>query len=309
MSFVPKTMWELMNKELTRQAMRIEPGLLPKGGTMLIGGQTKIGKTFVVAEFCRALITARSLFSLESLSAPEEARVLYVEGEVGEWGTQKRARTAYSDIPERQLKNLFYITKEEAHAMKLDAPMHTSTGFTAWCTAVEKIAPEVLIIDPFAAFHTSDENDATEMEKVLQRIEKLKAIHPARQMSVILVHHTTKSPGDRDPLDHRNIRGSGKICDRVDTILMLDKKKNLKNLPHKAWELAARFVIRQDEGIDADLRLHFNERADCRVRFAAWKTDDPGGLPPLKIVNMPPDPKVPTTTGTQLSMDISNPFG
>jgi RecA-family ATPase len=306
-SFVPRNMWDLLTKELAPVPMRIGPGVLPKGGTLLIGGQSKIGKTFLVNEISRALITATPLFGLPLLDCQEPTRVLSVEGEVGEWGVQKRARVSYAGVSEWAMKNLFYITKEEAHDMKIDSPMTSERGFNAWCEAVRAVKPEVVIIDPVAAFHGSNENESDEVEKIFARVEKLKAINPSKALSVILVHHTGKPAEGKDPLDKYSIRGSSKWVDRPDTIMMLERKANLKNLPHTAWQLNVRFTFRQAEDID-DMKLNFNERADCRVRFVGFKSANliaANQQAPLQIVHAPP---VRTTTGEQLPLDTAAPF-
>ncbi len=288
MPFIPRTMKELLETQLTKVPDRISPGILPKGGTLMVAGGAKIGKSFVLSEFSRALATGMPLFDLEQLRIPTATKILSVEGEIGEYGTQKRGKLTYADLTDRALNNLVVVTKEEAFEWKLD----TKPGLMKWREAVEIVRPEVLLVDPLGAFHLSDENSQTDMERIFHAVEDLKSVNPEMQMSVVLTHHSGKpSTGKdgRDPLDPYSMRGASKLFDRPDSILMLNRVGDLPGLPHNAWKLGARFTIRQDEGID-DFYLHVNERADSRVRFYQWKSTREGAMVPLKIAHQP-DPK------------------
>lgn len=302
--FQPQTIADLLRKEVPRFPMYIEPAILPKGGTMVMGGAAKIGKSFVIKTMMRALASGTPLFGLGQFAVPGPVRTLYVENEIGEYGLQKRGSVIWGDMRERELENMYYITKEEAYRMKLDAPLTAEDGFNAWKEVVKVIAPEVLIIDPIAAFHTSDENDSIAIEKLFTRIELLKSIHPERRMAVIIVHHAgkpaAKREDGRDPLDPYSFRGSSKFFDRADSLFMLNRKKNIPNLNHEAWILEGRFTLRQGEGFD-DVVLHVNELGDGQVRFNSFKSAAPGGMPRLKIVHVPPGPD--TLGGKQLTFE------
>lgn len=264
---------------------------------MVIGGQAKIGKSFVVNSLLRALATGSPLFGLHQFSVSEPVRSLYVENEIGEIGLQTRALTGFADMEYRDRERMFYIPKDLASELKLDTPITSEVGFNYWREIVGDVAPQVLIIDPLAAFHTTDENDAVEFEKIFHRLERLKAIHPERLMSIVVIHHSGKPSKDSDALNPYAMRGSSKIYDRPDTLLMLDRKKNLP-VDHEAWELDARFKVRQGPGFD-DLKLHVNEHNDGLVKFAKFKTVG-GALPKLQMEKIG-DKRVLTTTGSQLS--------
>lgn len=274
---VAKTMHDLMCKELPKLPFYIESGVLPKNGLMLLAGPTKIGKSFVIKSLMRDLAEARPLFGQNEFWIPEKVRSLYVENEIGEYGLQDRVLKSYGDMAAADLENMYYISKEDAHKMKLDDPLGTD-GYGAWTSVIRDVAPQVLIIDPIAAFHTSDENDTIAVEKLYARIAQLQAVNPWQAMSVIIVHHTGKQNRayrpqgmEWDPLDAYNARGSSKFPDRPDSLFTLNKLGPITGVEHKAWELEGRFVCRRSASPE-DFILGVNEKDDGRVRFRRWKT-------------------------------------
>src|SRR5277367_3161954 len=81
---------ELLRRDFPDNPSFIEPSLLTKGGTLLLGGEAKCGKSFVMLEFCRALTTGKPLFGNPLFTVPEPVKVLYVEAENGERSCKER---------------------------------------------------------------------------------------------------------------------------------------------------------------------------------------------------------------------------
>lgn len=276
---VASTIADLLAKDLPKLPFYIEGGILPKSGLMLLAGPTKLGKSFVIKTMMKNLAEGNPLFGCPLFNIPSKVRTLYVENEIGELGLQERARKVFGTMNSADAENMFYVPKEQAHKMKLDDL--SGDGHHAWNTIIRSVAPQVVIIDPIAAFHTSDENDTIAVEKLYNRISEMQAINPQRAMSVVIVHHTGKanrafrpSNIDWDPLDAYNSRGSSKFPDRPDTLFTLNRLSDLKNIDHKAWELEGRFVCRRSAGFD-DFYLTVNEKDDGQVKFSRFKTSVP----------------------------------
>src|SRR5229473_198865 len=61
----------------------VEPGILVKGGTLLLGGLAKIGKSLVMMEVARSICTGKPLFNNPQFHVPAKKKVLYIEAENG----------------------------------------------------------------------------------------------------------------------------------------------------------------------------------------------------------------------------------
>jgi len=76
------------------------------------------------------------------------------------------------------------------------------------------------VLDPFIDFFSVNENDNVEMRGVLRCLNMIKS---KTGVAFILVHHFTKSTGDRSEGRNR-LRGASSIFDGVDTVLELTGK-------------------------------------------------------------------------------------
>jgi hypothetical protein len=87
---------------------------------------------------------------------------------------------------------------------------------------IDKLKPDVVVIDPLVKFHTKDENSAQEMSQVLNVIRNL---IDDKKVSVILVHHMGKS-GDS------GARGSSAILGEYDSYAQIEKGKGKQKLKY-----------------------------------------------------------------------------
>jgi hypothetical protein len=81
---------------------------------------------------------------------------------------------------------------------------------------IEDFRPDVLILDPLAELHTSEENDNTALRGVVARFRALAARH---NIAVVLLHHTRKgitAPGDAD-----TARGASSIVSAARVVLTI----------------------------------------------------------------------------------------
>jgi RecA-family ATPase len=75
---------DLLARDFPDNPSYIDPMILTKGGTLLLGGEAKVGKSFIMLELCRALTTGTPFMDNPSLTVPEPLRTLYIDAEVGE---------------------------------------------------------------------------------------------------------------------------------------------------------------------------------------------------------------------------------
>jgi len=262
-----KRVADLLDQEFVDVASWIEPEVLPKGGTLLFGGEAKIGKSWLMAEFAKALVTCRSPFGYHDFNVPSQARVLIIEQELGERGFQKRLRKVLANEPRRMWEdNLFYESKRPELQL-------SDMGRRHFVSMVKDVKPDVLILDPISMMHTFDENDATKIAELFRTLEMLKQLDGVGEMSVILSHHFGKPNTDPrmkvDLLSPYNFRGSSKWKDTPDTLCTVLRAKEL-DLTWEAWELHARFMTRHSS-CPPDMVLSVSRRRDDgEVRFERY---------------------------------------
>ena len=77
--------------------MWVEPAISPKGGLLLFGGESKIGKSFLVLEMMRALATGEDMFGNPQFVIPERAKVVLIEQELGDYILRGRAVEVFKE--------------------------------------------------------------------------------------------------------------------------------------------------------------------------------------------------------------------
>lgn len=261
----PQRFSDLLQKEVERVPSWVEPGIVTKHGIILLGGEAKIGKSLILGSLARALATGETPFLAPGLSVPQRARVLVVDQEVGEFGLQKRSAPMLADLEvSRYEERLWYVTKDTS--LMLDAP----AGVAALTRHIERVQPNVVILDPIGKMFTCSENDNVEVAKLGHTLERLIAKFHHLGLSFILSHHFGKPPKgqakeDHDPLESYNFRGASKWKDMPDTLITVARGARLPT-PHQAWSIDMRILPRHAEE-PPDMHLTVNEHQDFRVRF------------------------------------------
>jgi hypothetical protein len=97
-------------------------------------------------------------------------KVLFVDQERWKGETQRRFGSiiAAKGIERADLKDTLYLKSGTTIRLNLDQ------SYQAFRTELLELRPDLVIVDSFATFHTSPENDRTEIQKVLERIKELR---------------------------------------------------------------------------------------------------------------------------------------
>lgn len=226
----------------------------------MFGGLTKIGKSWLAAEMIRSLMTQECLFGQSTLGIPRKARVLQCDAELGEKSLRKRLLTSLSGIdPELYADNFYYVSK--VPEMQLDK----RAGLDLLRRFIDDSGANVVFLDPIGRFHGAEENDRTEIAKLLVSLDSIKAEYPG--LAMVMTHHFGKPAREGyDPLDKYNFRGSSVWMDYADTLIMVRRVE----IPGRtnAWSMQLRYTMRHGEEIP-DTTVEFNRNNDCRVRVVA----------------------------------------
>lgn len=277
-SVKPESLQSLIEADLPEAPCWIYPGILPKGGTLLFGGAAKIGKSFIMLELQRALSTGTQPFGCHKLTVGDPCKTLLIEQELGKYGLQKRIKSIFAEERKDVYgKNAYYVSK--VPEMQLD----DRDGRDLLMKLVDDVKPDILFLDPIGRLHSYDENKADQIQQLFSNIECLLKIFEGSGMSVVISHHSNKPSQDpqskRDPLDPYNFSGSAKFFNCPDTLMTVNRLKNL-DTKHKAWEIQVRFHLRQDEGLN-DMVFTVNKENDLRVRYERTLGDE---IKPMKKV-------------------------
>lgn len=274
---------DLINRPPVTYPSWVEPVILPKGGLLVFGGHSKIGKSFQALELTRALSTGSDLFGYRQFTS-QESKVLYLEREIGEYGLQARSTRIFRDEDlGRIADNVWYVSQDP------DLNIDTYSGVMRIADHVDRIGANVLVLDPISHMFSVDENDATAMSKVFNNVEQLRKQFRHLGLSVVMAHHFGKPPTGKfqDTYDHlsfHNFRGSSKFFSAPDTLLTSWRAEEL-NLPWESWRLKCRWVCRQGES-PPEMYLTVNKNNDLRVRWERnalenKKPQEPAVLKPL----------------------------
>ena len=202
-----------------------------------MGGEAKIGKTFLLLDMAHCLATQGNLWGTH-LEVPEAARVLYAEQEVGEYELQRRLKLRYQEPPP---KNLFYTSKLK------DFLLDTPTGKQCLINLVKESDANIVIIDPISKCMIADENSNREVNRLFLNLDEVCYQFPG--LSIIIAHHFGKPPKMEqqqvlDPLSPYNFRGAAKWFDNPDSLITA-----IKRVPKPGeWKrLRVGFEVRQGE--------------------------------------------------------------
>jgi hypothetical protein len=258
---------ELFDTEFPPQPWYVE-NLLPRCAKLLLGGPPKIGKTFLLTEFARALTCGVPLFDFPYFAVPAQVGVTMVDQEVGQRGMQKRARGAFADQPRERYKGRALLISREP-SLRID----TMEGFKAIRTLLSEFKPNVLLLDPMTRLHGADENDNSQMAQIFSRLDMLLHEFRGQEMSIVLAHHFGKKPRGKDahgydPLDPDNFRGAGDWFGWPDAVITVERRwREGKCGPDKkGWFCHMRTTLRHCEEAP-DLRVSINQLDDSRVRY------------------------------------------
>lgn len=242
----------LMDMQFPKSRFCIQ-SLLPQGVSIL-GGAPKIGKSWMVLDWCVRIAKGESVWNLPT----EKGTVLYLCLEDSLARIQDRLNCITDEVP----SNLYVATKSESIETGLIQQIqnfiitHTDTT--------------LIVIDTFQMIRNNSElsyaNDYNEIGKLKQYADEMR-------ISILLVHHLRKQ-GDSDPLN--KLSGTTGISGAVDAVFVLDKDKRNEN---KANLLCTGRDIEQRE-----FQLSFN-REHCTWDLINDSLENPVPTMPQEMID------------------------
>lgn len=204
-------------------------GWLPERGRLEIYGQPKSGKSFSALQLARCIGSGIPFLGMPTT----QAKVLYIQLELGQRVLQDRMRNTGHDYPNVYLGTTF--------AMKLD----TRTGQEYLWQALKAVEPKVLILDPFYKLLQGDENESHD---VLVITDFLDTVLEGFECSIVIYHHPGKDLS-------RGGRGSSVLEGWVDSYIEMKRtSKKGEPLRIKLTPMLLRHAELPPESIAATLK-------------------------------------------------------
>jgi hypothetical protein len=195
-------------------------GFLPEG-TDFIGALSGHGKTWVALSIVKALTTGKPF--LGSFNVPKAIPCLYLIPESS--GRAFRARAIKFGIPANNPELFLCRTISEGKTLLLNDLILAE--------AVRKMKP-VVFLDTAIRFSTAvDENNALQNKRL---VDDIIALRQAGALSVIGIHHSTKSSANEKMTLENALRGTGDLgamCDAVYSIRRDEAIYNNGNGPNE----------------------------------------------------------------------------
>lgn len=185
----------------TEEAEWVIEGLIQKGGVNFITGEPKTHKSFLRKFLVASALSGVTVFEQFPVrEVPQKVLTLIIEDRKA-W--ERRTMDA-------MFESLGYVLDPPIGVCKpFGFKLNNTSHVRELIALVKREGYDFVTIDPLIEFHSSDENNASEMSAVTV------ALHQIAQLATLLVvHHSAKSankPGMAQGSVERSLRGSGVI--------------------------------------------------------------------------------------------------
>ena len=196
----------LMELELSAPKFCIRR-LLPQG-LCILGGAPKIGKSWLVLDWCVRITKGEPIWGMETV----QGTTLYLCLE----DTLQRVQQRLCRITDEGPCQMFFATAAGTLADDLEEQILSFLR--------EHPDTVLIVVDTFQMVRGNSGEPSYGGD--YQDIQKLKRIADSQRVTILLVHHLRKQ-GDRDPIN--KLSGTTGISGAVDAVYVLDKKERSQN--------------------------------------------------------------------------------
>lgn len=199
------------------------PGLLMHGSANILGGATKIGKSFIALDVCTAVASGTPCAGCFEVPAKAPVTLLAAEDPDAVFLSRLEALARARGFALR--------------ALQLDVivePVRLPDALDRLAATLARDRPGLLLLDPLIRLHRADENSAAEMSVIL---DGLRCVAREFRTAILLVHHTRKAPAGSSA--GTALRGSSDLAAFGDTNLYLRRLSDGATLELKIEHRAA----------------------------------------------------------------------
>ena len=243
-----ETLWDL---EFAARRFCIRD-LLPQG-LCILGGAPKIGKSWLVLDWCIRVAKGETIWDMESI----QGTTLYLCLE----DTLQRVQHRLYCMSEEATANAYFATAVGTLADDLESQI--SSFLLSHPDTV------LIVVDTFQMVRGNSNEPSYGGD--YQDMKKLKRIADDHNITVLLVHHLRKQ-GDRDPVNR--LSGTTGISGAVDAVFVLDRKERAQN--------AALLVCTGRDVEYRELELRFSKER-CVWDLVSDSAENPAQLLPQEM--------------------------
>jgi hypothetical protein len=215
---------------------RVE-GLLPAGGRAVVISPRKVGKSTLLGNLARALVTGEDFLGRFPIK-PVEGAVMYLNYEMS--GPQFGRWLGDMQIPAHLHDRIVLVNLRGRENL-----LATDRGRAELVQIMLAAKVEVLIVDPFGRAFTGDnQNDNTQVDNWLKVLDRVATDGGAKEVALV-VHAGWGNGGDV------RARGASALEDWPDSIIRYSREKDIDGAP-RFLEAEGR-----DVSVDKD-RVHYN---------------------------------------------------
>lgn len=203
----------------------IEPGLLPRSGKLLFGGEAKTGKSWSSMSMAYSLASGSPLWGNTAFSATP-AKVMILDKELGEETLANRTARFFGPLAEDDLdfacKNFVAFTGNPL--FKFDNPANRGV----LVNLVEEHQPNVIIIDPVSRFLAGSDSNNDDVAHFIETLDVVREKYRHLGLSYVLIHHFKKPEYDYkgakvNPGAFYNFRGASRWADDADAVVTMQR--------------------------------------------------------------------------------------
>jgi hypothetical protein len=175
--------------------------LLPvTAGVIVLAGPQKTSKTIMALQV--AISVAGGNAGVLGRKVGRHGPVLFIEEEGNRDKLRERIAAMLTGLEQER-------PPEDLHLALFErVQVDDDTSMALIATAVDRIKPVAIMLDPLAYLHRQDENDNTAMNSRVMR--PLVGLAASYDLLVVVLHHVTKNGGE-SPLVGKRVRGAGGI--------------------------------------------------------------------------------------------------
>lgn len=203
---------ELLQKEIAPLKYMID-GIMP-AGIGILAAPPKYYKSFLALQICVALSSGSEILDRKTMKTD----CVYFDLESGNRRPQNRLKAMWVD----KLDGVQFVTQEEM-PKKNHKMITLATGFDVMLENYLQNNPSigVVIIDVFKKIRTEQKKTQSLYEHDYEDLEKLQAIAGRHNVSILMLHHTTKMKDPTDPFN--SMSGSTGLLGAVDFAWVISK--------------------------------------------------------------------------------------
>ena len=234
---------------LERSDVEIEwlvEGVIQRGANGFIVADPKAGKSWLAVDMALALTLGQPWMGF---SIPKPVNVALITREDNPSLTKWRMRRLLDgrNATDGAIGDRLYVnSKDQSPVFKLDV----AEQLTEMMTALKALKPELVILDVLNILHGSDENDNTEMRKVLDHANQ---ISTEVGCSLCVLHHFNKD--SKNTRLTQRIRGAGAMAGWVEYVIGVHRTSDDTEDPGR-W---AEFELK---AASAPSKVYFTIRSD-----------------------------------------------